>query len=74
MRLVRFADTPIGPVPARIDYADYRAIAGVMMPFRWTETWTTGQATIQLSEVEPNVAIDPARFRRPSPAGPIELQ
>ncbi len=43
------------------------------MPFRWTETWTTGQSTIQLSEVRSNAAIDPTRFDRPEPAA-LDLQ
>ena len=70
VRLVRFVDTPIGRVPTQIDYADYREVAGVRMPFRWTSTWTDGQATIELSEVQPNVPIDAARFGRPAPARP----
>ena len=64
VRLVRFAETPIGRVPTQIGYADYREVSGVLMPFRWTETWTTGQSMIQLTEVRANVPIDPARFER----------
>ncbi len=73
VRLVRFAETPIGNVPTQIDYADYREVSGVMMPFRWTETWSNGQSTIQLTEVRANVPIDPVRFERPAPAEPLDL-
>ena len=68
IRVLRFVDTAVGRVPTQIDYSDYRDVAGVKMPFHWTVTWTDGQATTELSEVRPNVAIDAARFARPAPA------
>jgi hypothetical protein len=66
-RVVRWTRTAVGTVPTQIDYADYRDVAGVKMPFRIDLTWTNGQNTILLSEVQPNVTIDPARFARPMP-------
>ena len=74
VRSVRWTETAVGSVPTQIDYEDYREISGVQMPFRWTVTWTNGQSTIQLSELEPNVPIDAARFARPAPAEPPNLQ
>ena len=68
VRLVRYSETAVGTVPTQIDYEDYREVAGVLMPFRWTVTWTDGQSTAELSEIQPNVPIDAARFRRPAPA------
>jgi photosynthetic reaction center cytochrome c subunit len=68
VRVVRFVDTAVGRVPTQIDYSDYRDVAGVKMPFKWTTTWTNGQATTQLTEMRPNVAIDAARLSRPAPA------
>ncbi|MBV9746825.1 MAG: hypothetical protein JO099_23945, partial [Acidobacteriia bacterium] len=47
--------------------SDYRDVAGVKMPFRWTVSWLDGRATTELSEVQPNVRIDPAKFDRPKP-------
>ena len=70
VRMVRFVDTPIGRVPTQIDYADYREVSGIKMPFRWTTTWTDGQTTIELSEVQPNVSIEAAKFGKPAPARP----
>jgi photosynthetic reaction center cytochrome c subunit len=67
-RQVRYADTPIGMVPTQVDYSDYREAAGVKMPFHMVITWTDGQSTIQLADVQPNVAIDPAKFAKPAPA------
>jgi hypothetical protein len=66
VRVVRYADSAVGRVPTQIDYSDYRDVAGVKMPFKWTVTWTDNRTFIELSEVRPNVAIDPARFARPA--------
>jgi photosynthetic reaction center cytochrome c subunit len=71
VRFVRFADSAVGRVPTLIDYSDYREVAGVKMPFRWTMSWLDGKENFELSEVQPNVAVDPARFAKPSaPAAP----
>ena len=37
------------------------------MPFTWTVSQTYMLLTIQLSDVQPNVPIDAARFARPIP-------
>src|SRR5881628_2790950 len=58
VRVVRLVDTAVGRVPTQVEYSDYRAVAGVKMPFKWTTTWTDGQATTELTEVQPNVSID----------------
>jgi outer membrane lipoprotein-sorting protein len=68
VRVLRFADTAVGRVPTQIDYSDYREVSGIKMPFKWTVTWTNGQATTELSEVRVNLPIDAARLSRPVPA------
>ena len=68
VRLVRWSQTPVGLVPTQIDYADYREVAGVQMPFLQTITQTYMQTVVELSDVQPNAAIDAARFARPAPA------
>ena len=65
---MRWNQTPLGPVPTRADYDDYRDVAGVKMPFTWTVSQTYMQMTITLSDVEANVPVDAARFTRPAPA------
>ena len=71
-RLVRFSKTIVGPVPTEIDFSDYREVAGVKIPFAWQLTWTGGQSTYKLDSVQPNVAIDPAKFAEPVPtAAPV---
>ena len=66
-RLVRYADSPIGLSPTQIDYADYRDVSGVKMPFRWTVTWLDGRAIVELTQVQANIPIDAAKFSRPAP-------
>lgn len=65
VRMIRFANTAVGRNPTQIDYADYREVDGVKMPFRWTLSRPNGRFTIQLSEVKQNVPIDDSRFEKP---------
>jgi hypothetical protein len=67
VRLRRFAASPVGRIPTQFDFSDYREVAGVKMPFRWTMTWLDGRENVELSEVQVNVAIDPAKFAKPAP-------
>ena len=64
VRQVRYADSPVGLNPTQVDYADYREVAGVKMPFKWTVSWLDGRSTTELSEVQPNAPIDAAKFAR----------
>lgn len=70
VRIVHYSESPVGRTPTQIDYDDYREVAGVRLPFRWTVTWTDGQASFELTEVQPNVSIENARFAMPAPAAP----
>jgi photosynthetic reaction center cytochrome c subunit len=67
VRQVRYAQTIVGPNPTQIDYSDYREVAGVKLPFNWVVTWTDGQSKFEMSQVQPNVTIDAARFAKPAP-------
>jgi photosynthetic reaction center cytochrome c subunit len=66
VRLIRYTDSPVGLNPTQIDYADYREVAGVKIPFRWTVTWLDGRSTIELTDVQPNVPVDASKFARPA--------
>jgi hypothetical protein len=68
VRLVRVSESPVGPLVTQVDYSDYREVAGVKMPFRWTVSWLSGRSVFALREVQPNVLVDAARFARPAPA------
>jgi len=39
----------------------------VRMPFKTVITWTDGQNTISLNQVQTNVAVDASRFAMPKP-------
>jgi hypothetical protein len=66
VRMVRFANTRVGRNPTQIDYADYRDVDGVKMPFRWTLARPNGRFTIQVSEVKQNVPVEDSRFNKPA--------
>lgn len=68
VRMVRWTQTPVGFVPTQTDYADYRDVAGVKMPFKRTVSQTYMQMIVELSDVQPNVRIDASKFARPAPA------
>ena len=67
LRVVRYSDSPVGLNPTQIDYADYREVAGVQVPFRWTVTWTDGRSLTELSTLQPNQLIDASKFAEPKP-------
>src|SRR5215831_19209774 len=67
LRELRYSNSPIGRVPTQIDFADYRDVNGVKLPFRITYAWLDGRDSIVLSEITTNVPIDEAKFGRPAP-------
>jgi|SRR5277367_2518759 len=71
LRLVRYAETPLGRNPTQIDYADYRDADGVKIPYRWTLARPGNRFTIQIDQVQQNVPVDDAKFTPPpSPPPP----
>jgi len=70
VRQTRYAATAVGTVPTHVTYSDYREVqgTGVKIPFTWQTTWVDGQYTVNLTSVQPNVAIDAARFTPPAPS------
>ena len=71
LRLVRYAETPLGRNPTQIDYGDYREANGVKLPFRWTLARPGNRFTIQVEQVEQNVPVDDSKFApSPPPTGP----
>lgn len=67
VRLVRWADTAVGPVPTRFDFSDYREVGGVRRPFQWVRAWTNNRVVFKLKDVRTNAPVDAARFQRPAP-------
>lgn len=69
-RLVRYAPSPLGLVPTRIDYADYRNVDGVETPFRRTIAQPGESFTFHVEKVRQNVPIDDAQFAKPTVSPP----
>jgi photosynthetic reaction center cytochrome c subunit len=64
-RMVRYATSAVGRVPTQIDLSDYRTVAGVKMPYKWTYGWVSGQEEYTLTDLTPNVPVDNAKFNKP---------
>ena len=67
LRELRYGSSPIGRVPTQIDYADYKDVNGIKLPFRITYAWLDGRDSIVLNEIRTNVPIDDTKFGRPAP-------
>ena len=67
LRLIRYAETPLGRNPTQIDYTDYRDTNGLKVPFRWTISRPGNQFSIQVEQLQQNVAVDDAKFAAPPP-------
>ena len=70
LRELRYGSSPIGRIPTQIDFADYRDVNGIKMPFRITFAWLDGRDSIVLNNITTNVPIDAAKFGRPAPLKP----
>jgi photosynthetic reaction center cytochrome c subunit len=70
LRELRYSNSPIGRVPTQIDYADYRDVSGIKLPFRITYAWLDGRDSIVLNEIRTNVPVDEAKFGKPAPLKP----
>jgi hypothetical protein len=66
VRLVRWSDTAVGPIPTQFDFSDYREVGGVRKPFRWVKTWTNNRVTFTMKDIRPNVPIEATRFSKPA--------
>jgi photosynthetic reaction center cytochrome c subunit len=65
-RLVRYNESPVGRILTRVDYHEYREVAGVKIPWRWTVSWLSGRSQFELTEVQPNAQVQAARFVKPA--------
>lgn len=65
-RLVRYNESPVGRIVTRIDYREYRDVAGVKMPSKWTVSWLSGRSQFELTDIQPNAQIPAGRFVKPA--------
>ena len=66
VRMMRYTASTVGRFPTQIDFSDYREVAGVKMPFKWTEVWLDGRVTIELTDVQANATVAAAKFAKPA--------
>src|SRR5215469_7368793 len=78
VRVIRYARSPLGLNPTRIEYEDYHSVNGVQFPFRWEVARPAGSFRVQLKDIQENVAIDESAFSQPtsvrSAASPANIQ
>ncbi len=67
-RMMRYVDSPVGPLVTQWDYENYKDVNGVKMPYKLTHTWLDGREIMELTQIRPNVAIPTTRFNKPGPA------
>ena len=65
VRLLRYTESPVGRLETRIDFHEYRDVAGVKIPWRWTARWLSGRSVFELQDIQPNVQIPTTLFARP---------
>jgi len=65
LRMLRYTASTVGRFPTQIDFSDYREVAGVKMPFKWTAIWLDGRETVELTEVQPNASVAAEKFSKP---------
>lgn len=65
VRMVRYVKTALGRFPVQIDYADYRTLGDVKIPFRRVVSRPGSRFTIQIEEARDNVPVDDDQFLRP---------
>jgi hypothetical protein len=66
LRLVRYAESPLGLDPTEIDYRDYREVDGVKIPFIWTIVRSGSESTVRIEKIKQNVPIEDTEFSIPS--------
>jgi len=66
--------TPVGDLPQRVDYEDYRAVDGVKLPFVIKTNQGGETATAKYDSIKHNATIEDAEFAAPKPATPPPAQ
>lgn len=66
VRIVRYDSSPFGPIPNAVDYADYRKVNGVLVPFTIGHLRPDYSLMDKIVSVEQNVPIAQGTFAKPS--------
>jgi len=65
VRRLTLSQTPLGLLPEQIDYADYRTVGAVRLPFLIRRSTPSFSNTQKYDEITLDVPVDGAMFRRP---------
>jgi hypothetical protein len=68
LRILRYTKSPLGQNPTQIDYADFRALDGLKVPFQETIMRPGSRLTVQIEDAKFNVPVDSTKFARPTAA------
>ena len=67
VRMVMYAESPLGRFPTEIDYDDYRDAGQVKIPYSSTVAHTPrGRFTIRIEQVQQNVPVEDSKFAMPA--------
>ena len=70
LRILRYTKSPLGRNPTQIDYADYRRLDGLKVPFQLTIARPNSRLTVQIEDANFNLPIDETKFARPTTVAP----
>ena len=68
LRILRYTKSPLGRNPTQIDYADFRRLNGLKVPFQKTIARPNSRLTLQIEDAKFNVPVDETKFARPAAA------
>lgn len=66
VRMVRYTKLPVGNITTELDYADYREVSGIKIPFRVTKTWVDGRSVTEYKSIQVNTPVDASKFAKPA--------
>ena len=66
VRFVRRTPSPVGRITIQQDFDNYKEVAGVKFPFKYSFLWLDGRFTAEINDLKVNVPIDPAKFGQPA--------
>ena len=68
LRILRFADSPVGRLSTKVDLDDYRDVSGIKFPFKQTLWRMNGKEEMEFTDVQVNANVDASRFAAPKPS------
>lgn len=66
VRVSERIESPLGSLPQDTDYADYRDVNGVKLPFSVTVVHVQGPTVYRWDQIQTNVSVEDSRFDKPA--------